>query len=189
MHRSMSLLPPPFFELSCNRPVPFARNPTARGLPEPAARPRQLPEANKWPRGEFNEDAAEHRVNFRDIQAVRFHRFKKRATKLLMSVGDLPAAEASFRKAIDIARCPKRRNLELCCHELRRLRRHQGKRREARDLLDPIYGWFTSVAGTGTSSHSGCNGCGLNGLRQIFHLSACPNFAAHLSTRRIILTG
>jgi hypothetical protein len=64
------------------------------------------------------------------------------ATKLLMRIGGLPAAEASFRKAIDVARCPKG-NLERCCHELRPLKARPGQTQRTRDLLDPVYGWFT----------------------------------------------
>jgi hypothetical protein len=49
-----------------------------------------------------------------------------------------------FCRAISIARCQSARLLELTAVlSLARLWREQGKRTEARDLLAPIYGWFT----------------------------------------------
>jgi predicted ATPase len=53
-------------------------------------------------------------------------------------------AEACFRTAIDIARDQSAKMWELrAVTRLARLRRTQGKSSEARDLLAPIYGWFT----------------------------------------------
>jgi class 3 adenylate cyclase/tetratricopeptide (TPR) repeat protein len=53
-------------------------------------------------------------------------------------------AEAHFQTALDVARSQKARSLELkAATSLARLRRDQGKRVVARDLLAPIYGWFT----------------------------------------------
>jgi len=47
-------------------------------------------------------------------------------------------------QALDIARDQHAKSLELrAATSLARLRRDQGKRTEARDLLAPIYGWFT----------------------------------------------
>jgi predicted ATPase len=55
-----------------------------------------------------------------------------------------PEAEACFRTAIEIARSRKARSLELrAAASLARLWRHQGKPEAARDLLTPVYGWFT----------------------------------------------
>jgi predicted ATPase len=49
-----------------------------------------------------------------------------------------------FERALDISRQQKARSLELrAAMSLARLWRDQGKRAEARDLLAPIYGWFT----------------------------------------------
>ena len=49
-----------------------------------------------------------------------------------------------FRHAIDIACGQQARILELRAGtSLARLWRDQGKRMEARDLLNPIYNWFT----------------------------------------------
>ena len=54
------------------------------------------------------------------------------------------AAEDSLRRALAIARRQTARLFELrAATSLARLWRDQGKRTEARDLLTPIYGWFT----------------------------------------------
>jgi hypothetical protein len=53
-------------------------------------------------------------------------------------------AETRFLQAIEIARQQEARLLELrAATDLARLWREQGKRHEARDLLAPIYSWFT----------------------------------------------
>jgi predicted ATPase len=49
-----------------------------------------------------------------------------------------------FERALDISRQQKARSLELrAATSLARLRAKQSKRAEARDLLAPVYGWFT----------------------------------------------
>ena len=63
---------------------------------------------------------------------------------LMRGAADAPEAEAAFRRAIGTARAQGARWWELrATISLARLRRDQGKRAEARDLLAPIYGWFT----------------------------------------------
>lgn len=53
-------------------------------------------------------------------------------------------AETSFRRAIDVARFQEARALELRAATcLARLCHRQGRRQEARDLLEPVYAWFT----------------------------------------------
>ena len=53
-------------------------------------------------------------------------------------------AEACFHQALDVARRQEAKSLELrAAMSLSRLWQHQGKRAEARELLAPIYGWFT----------------------------------------------
>ena len=53
-------------------------------------------------------------------------------------------AEACFHQALDIARRQQAKSLELrAAMSLSRLWQQQGKRAEARELLAPIYGWFT----------------------------------------------
>ncbi len=53
-------------------------------------------------------------------------------------------AEACFHQALDIARRQQAKSLELrAAMSLSRLWQQQGKRDEPRQLLAPIYGWFT----------------------------------------------
>ena len=53
-------------------------------------------------------------------------------------------AEACFHQALDMARHQQAKSLELrAAMSLSRLWQQQGKRAEARELLAPIYGWFT----------------------------------------------
>jgi predicted ATPase len=57
---------------------------------------------------------------------------------------DPAKAEESFRTALAIAREQGTRGYELrAATSLVRLWRDQGRRTEARDLLAPLYGWFT----------------------------------------------
>jgi class 3 adenylate cyclase/predicted ATPase len=57
---------------------------------------------------------------------------------------DYETAESHFRQSLDIARAQNARSYELrAATSLARLWRLQGKRGEARDLLAPIFGWFT----------------------------------------------
>jgi len=54
------------------------------------------------------------------------------------------AAEDSYRRALAVARQQSAKFWELrAALDLARLWRDQGRRTEARDLLAPIYGWFT----------------------------------------------
>jgi predicted ATPase len=53
-------------------------------------------------------------------------------------------AEAYFRRALDVARRQEAKSLELrAAMSLSRLWLQQGRRDAARELLAPIYGWFT----------------------------------------------
>ena len=57
---------------------------------------------------------------------------------------DTRKAEGYFERAIEIARAQQARSFELrAATSLARLRRDQGRRAEARELLAPVYGWFT----------------------------------------------
>ena len=57
---------------------------------------------------------------------------------------DLSIRETCFQTAIAIARDQQAKSLELrAAMSMARLWRDQGKRQEARDLLAPVYGWFT----------------------------------------------
>jgi predicted ATPase len=63
---------------------------------------------------------------------------------VLLATGDTAAAEASYREAIAIARQQSAKLWELrAATSLARLWCDQGKRSEARDLLAPVYDWFT----------------------------------------------
>jgi predicted ATPase len=64
--------------------------------------------------------------------------------ELFLLMQDQGAAETSFRDAINVARQRSAKTWELrASTSLARLWLDQGKRTEARDLLAPIYGWFT----------------------------------------------
>jgi predicted ATPase len=64
--------------------------------------------------------------------------------QLRLRKGDLTAAEGLYRKALRIAEEQEGKLWALrAAVSLARLRRDQGRRTEARDLLAPIYGWFT----------------------------------------------
>jgi predicted ATPase len=66
-----------------------------------------------------------------------------RAT-LLLSLHEHAAAEDSYHRALAVARRQSAKFWELrAASSLARLWRDQGRRTEARDLLEPIYGWFT----------------------------------------------
>ena len=57
---------------------------------------------------------------------------------------DAAKAQAHFERALEIARAQQARSWELrAATGLARLWRDQGRRTEARDLLAPIYSWFT----------------------------------------------
>jgi class 3 adenylate cyclase/tetratricopeptide (TPR) repeat protein len=63
---------------------------------------------------------------------------------LLIANGDGDAAERHYRQAIAVAERQSAKLLQLrASTSLSRLWRDQGKRVEARDLLGPIYNWFT----------------------------------------------
>jgi predicted ATPase len=63
---------------------------------------------------------------------------------LLRAAGDDTTAEASFRDAIAVASKQQAKLFELrASTSLSRLRCDRGKRTEARELLAPVYGWFT----------------------------------------------
>ena len=63
---------------------------------------------------------------------------------LRQSVPDASQAAACFQQALDVARRQEAKSLELrAAMSLSRLWQAQGKRAAARELLAPIYGWFT----------------------------------------------
>jgi len=69
---------------------------------------------------------------------------KEHKGRLLLRQGHAEAAEELYRKALSIAREQEAKLWELrAAVSLARLRGDQGYRTEARDLLAPVYGWFT----------------------------------------------
>jgi predicted ATPase len=64
--------------------------------------------------------------------------------QLLLRQGHCEAAEELYREALSIAKEQGAKLWELrAAASLARLRRDQGRHAEARDLLAPVYGWFT----------------------------------------------
>jgi predicted ATPase len=64
--------------------------------------------------------------------------------QLLLRQGHSEAAEELYRNALRIAEQQQAKLWELRASvSLARLRRDQGRRAEARDLLAPVYDWFT----------------------------------------------
>jgi predicted ATPase len=73
--------------------------------------------------------------------SAELHRYKG---ELLLRQGQPNAAEDLYHKALSIAQEQQAKVWELrAAASLARLRRDQGRRAEARDLLAPVYGWFT----------------------------------------------
>src|SRR5262249_10768525 len=63
---------------------------------------------------------------------------------------DAAKAETSFNHALTVARQQHAKSWELrAAMSLARLWRDQGKVQEARELLAPVYGWFTEGFDTG----------------------------------------
>jgi predicted ATPase len=72
---------------------------------------------------------------------AEMHRLRGR---LLLSMNEHAEAEKSYRRALEMAQRQSAKFWELrAARDLARLWRDQGKHTEARDLLSPIYGWFT----------------------------------------------
>jgi predicted ATPase len=69
--------------------------------------------------------------------------------QLLLRQGQTEAAEELYRKALSIAEEQEAKLWELrAAVSLARLRRDQGRPAKARDLLAPVYGWFTEGSDT-----------------------------------------
>jgi len=63
---------------------------------------------------------------------------------VLVAENKLDEGQTSLQQAIHIARAQQAKSLELrAARDLARLWGEQGRRAEARDLLAPVYGWFT----------------------------------------------
>lgn len=85
---------------------------------------------------------AEH--NSERMFKAEFLRQSARALIIEGGPGMLADAQGLLEESLAVARSQKARSLELrAATSLARLRRDQGRRAEARDLLAPVYGWFT----------------------------------------------
>jgi predicted ATPase len=100
-------------------------------------------------------DEASTKVRDQHLWDAELHRL--RGELLLLAGAPTPheagdrvsRAELCFRQALEIARSQQSKSLELRAgSSLARLWAQNGKRVEARDLLAPIYGWFTEGFGT-----------------------------------------
>jgi class 3 adenylate cyclase/predicted ATPase len=77
---------------------------------------------------------------------AELHRLRGR---LLVARGQHDEGEACFRCAIDVSRTQSAKTLELrAATSLARFWSDRGRNAEARELLAPIYGWFTEGFGT-----------------------------------------
>lgn len=77
-------------------------------------------------------------VNWFQAEALRLR------GDLLLQTGDRSGAEASYGAATELARTQGAKLFELrSASSLARFWRDQGRRRQARDLLAPVYAWFT----------------------------------------------
>jgi predicted ATPase len=76
------------------------------------------------------------------LQEAELYRLK--GELLLRKSGSRPEAEASFRRAIEVAQSQSAKWWELrATTSLARLLTKQGRHNEARTMLAEIYGWFT----------------------------------------------
>jgi len=78
---------------------------------------------------------------------AELHR-EKGALLLARAPNEADQAEACFNKALEVSRAQSAKSLELrAAVSLARLWQRQGKVREARDLLAPVYNWFSEGFG------------------------------------------
>ncbi|OSI78679.1 hypothetical protein BSZ22_02595 [Bradyrhizobium canariense] len=64
--------------------------------------------------------------------------------RILQSLGEIDAAEANLRMAVDIAAAQSAKGAQLqAASSLGRLWLGQGKPQQAREMLAPVYCWFT----------------------------------------------
>ncbi len=75
------------------------------------------------------------------LDCAELHRLKG---EILLQQRAAEEAESCFRRALEIARGQKAKSNELqAATSLARLLRDQGRRGEAREILAPVYAWFT----------------------------------------------
>ena len=89
----------------------------------------------------FDTAGFKHSMHYMDAD---LHRLRGELLLTRSVSRDAAEAEASFQKSLDVARRQQAKSWELrTATSLARLWRDQGKASEARDLLAPVYGWFT----------------------------------------------
>ena len=116
-------------------------NPTPPGLTMLADANRL---AGQLPVGLAHLAEAERIADETEIRYVQAETLRLRGDLILASGIDPAVAEPCYDRAIALARRQGAKLFELrSTTSLARLWRDQGKRTEARDLLDPIYNWFT----------------------------------------------
>jgi predicted ATPase len=75
---------------------------------------------------------------------AEIHRLERLEGNLLLAENGSAEPEACYLRALAVARAQEARSLELrAARDLARLWAEQGWRSEARDLVAPVYGWFT----------------------------------------------
>jgi predicted ATPase len=90
---------------------------------------------------------AVHKTGERSYEAELYR--LKGELLLQQPAGNGDEAETCFQLAIDVAHHQQAKSLELrAAMSLSRLWQQQGKRDEARELLAPIYGWFSEGVDT-----------------------------------------
>ena len=86
--------------------------------------------------GEIEQPDCSERVHYAEILRLRGF--------ILLLLGDCAGAERNYSASLRWARQQETKSWELrAAMSMARLWRDQGKRDEARDLLAPVYGWFT----------------------------------------------
>ena len=90
-------------------------------------------------------EVALHEVDLREERLYEAELYRLQGVLLLRQPGTPHGeAEACFQRALDIAHRQEAKSLELrAAMSLARLWQQQGRCAEARDLLAPLYGWFT----------------------------------------------
>jgi class 3 adenylate cyclase/tetratricopeptide (TPR) repeat protein len=89
-------------------------------------------------------DVAEGHLDKTRMHFGRPQLYRERGILLVADGGDEQLAENLLRKSIETARAQKAKTSECqAALELARLWQRQGKTKEARELLQPIYTWFT----------------------------------------------
>jgi predicted ATPase len=94
-------------------------------------------------------DVVDHGLTVCSVNSERFfeaelYRLKAIAMRLGSKAGAHIEASSLLDKALQVARSQSARSLEIrSARDLAYIWRDQGKRNEARELLWPIYNWFT----------------------------------------------